>query len=159
VAYHLFEREQVVAQPLADVFGFFSDVNNLPRITPAALAFRFDEDPPKDLGVGAVVRYRLRISGIPVHWVTRITEWDPPHRFADVQARGPYAYWLHTHTFRAITPESTLARDRVIYRIPMGVAGEIARRVFVERQLKRIFDYREEAFEPALRSLVAGGPC
>lgn len=155
MAYHLYEREQTVAQPLADVFAFFSDATNLPRITPSALAFRFEEAPPKDLGVGAVVRYRVRIAGVPLRWVTRITEWDPPHRFADVQARGPYAYWLHTHTFTAVTPDTTLARDRVIYRMPLGIAGEIARRVFVERQLKRIFDYREQAFEPALRSLQA----
>ena len=151
MGYHVFEWEQVLELPLADVFEFVSRAENLARITPATLDFRFEGDPPAALSVGAEVRYRLRINGVPVRWTTRITEWDPPHRFADLQARGPYAYWLHTHTFGALDEKRTLMRDRVIYRVPYGILGEVARRVFVAAELRRIFEYREVAFEAALR--------
>ncbi len=152
VGFHVFEREQVLDLPQPEVFDFFSDARNLSLITPPSLGFRFEVPPPPELAVGAEVRYRIRISGIPVRWTTRIREWDPPHRFADLQARGPYAYWLHTHTFVEIAAGRTLMRDRVIYRVPLGPLGELARVVFVAPQLKKIFDYREGAFETALRS-------
>ncbi|HEV1997000.1 MAG TPA: SRPBCC family protein [Candidatus Dormibacteraeota bacterium] len=151
MAFHVFEREQVLDLPQRDVFRFFSDAGNLRLITPAALAFKFEEPPPDQLEVGSEIRYRIKVAGIPVRWTTRIREWDPPHRFADLQARGPYAYWLHTHTFSEIDGGRTLMRDRVIYRVPFGPVGEVARRVFVEPQLKLIFDYRENAFGPAIR--------
>ena len=137
--------------PQHDVFTFFSDARNLRVITPASLDFKFEEAPPEDLEVGSEIRYRIRVAGLPVRWKTRIREWDPPHRFADLQAGGPYAYWLHTHTFSDIGEDRTLMRDRVIYRVPLGPIGEVVRRLFVAPQLKRIFDYRERAFGPAVR--------
>jgi len=151
VAFHVFEREQVLDMPQSDVFGFFSDAGNLRLITPASLDFQFEEAPPENLEVGSEIRYRIRVARLPVRWKTRIREWDPPHRFADLQARGPYAYWLHTHTFSDIGEDRTLMRDRVIYRVPFGPIGEVVRRLFVAPQLKRIFDYRERAFGPAIR--------
>ena len=147
----MFEREQVLELPLDDVFKFVSSAQNLARITPSSLEFRFEGEPPAELSVGAEIRYRLKISGVPVRWTTRITEWDPPHRFADLQARGPYAYWLHTHSFSALDEGRTLMRDRVIYRVPYGFLGEVARRVFVRAQLRSIFEYRELAFDAVLR--------
>ena len=155
MGFHVFEREQVLDLPIDDVFRFFSAAENLERITPPSVGFRFDAPPPAELSVGAEIRYRLRIMGLPIRWTTRITEWDPPHRFADVQDRGPYRYWLHTHSFEQVAPGRTLMRDRVIYQVPMGFLGEVARRVFVVGQLRRIFDYRERAVAPALRGVSA----
>lgn len=150
MGFHVFEREQVVDQPVGVVFDFMGRAANLERITPDAVHFQFDGTPPSKLSVGTQIRYRLRISGVPVHWTTRITEWDPPHRFADLQARGPYAYWLHTHTFTALTETRTLMRDRVIYKVPFGPLGEVARRVFVARRLRQVFDHRERVLPAAL---------
>lgn len=158
MAFHVFEREQVIDAPQGDVFRFFADAGNLRRITPAALDFKFEEPPPPQLGAGSEIHYRIRVAGLPVRWMTRIREWDPPHRFADLQVRGPYAYWLHTHTFSEIDGGRTLMRDRVIYRVPFGPLGEVARRVFVDPQLKQIFDYRESAFGPAMRGEVPPKP-
>ena len=39
----------------------------------------------------------------------------------------------------------TLVRDRVDYALPVGLAGELARRAFVGRDLERIFDFRRDA--------------
>ena len=150
VGFHVLDREQVLKLPLTEVFGFFSDAANLRRITPPELDFKFEAPPPHPMHAGAEIRYRIRVAGVPVRWTTLIKEWDPPHRFSDLQARGPYAYWLHTHTFSEIAPGRTLMRDRVIYRVPFGAPGELVRRLFVEPQLRRVFDYRERAVGPAL---------
>ena len=29
------------------------------------------------MGEGTLIRYRLRLRGIPIRWLTRIEEWDP----------------------------------------------------------------------------------
>jgi ligand-binding SRPBCC domain-containing protein len=94
------------------------------------------------MGPGTLIRYRLRVRWMPVGWLTAIREWDPPHRFVDEQLRGPYALWHHTHTFERDGDDATIMRDVVRYALPFGPLGEIARRLFVGRDLDEIFDFR-----------------
>ena len=56
---------------------------------------------------------------------------------------------MHTHTFEP-RPGGTLIRDHVVYRMPLGPLGEIARRALIGRDLERIFDYRRDAIERML---------
>jgi ligand-binding SRPBCC domain-containing protein len=103
--------------------------------------------------VGTLIQYRLRLHRLSLNWLTSIQAWEPPQRFVDVQVRGPYALWHHTHTFApwAGGAGSTLMRDVVRYAIGFGPLGEIARRAVVTRDLEAIFDFRAEAVAERLR--------
>lgn len=46
-------------------------------------------------------------------------------------------------------------RDRVLYRIPFGPLGRAVDRLFVRRDLARIFDYRRDAVAARLSSGAA----
>ena len=139
---HVLEREQRLPAPPEAVFGFFADARNLEAITPPLLRFRVVTPDPIVMRVGAVIQYRLRLRGIPVNWLTTIQEWDPPHRFVDVQLRGPYALWHHTHDLADDGEGGTFMRDTVRYAIGLGPLGALAHRLFVRRDLERIFDFR-----------------
>ena len=134
------ERTQRVPTPLPETFEFFADPRNLEAITPAWLRFQILEA-PECLERGSLLRYRLRIFGIPISWRTEITEWTPPRGFVDEQLRGPYRLWIHEHR---LEPDGggTIVRDRIRYRIPLGPVGRLAGRLFVRRWLDEIFDYR-----------------
>jgi ligand-binding SRPBCC domain-containing protein len=138
----ILEREQRLPGSPADVFEFFADARNLEAITPPLLRFRVVTPDPIATGRGTLIRYRLRLHGVPVGWLTEITEWDPPHRFVDEQVKGPYALWQHTHTFEADGDAATIMRDVVRYRIGFGPLGTLADRIVVRRDLEAIFDYR-----------------
>lgn len=126
-------------KPLASVFPFFADAGNLERITPAWVNFKILTPGPIEMRSGALIDYRIRIRGVPVGWQTRITAWDPPRRFEDVQVRGPYVLWEHEHTFEEVDG-GTLCRDRVRYRAPLGF---ILHSLLVDRDVRRIFEYRQ----------------
>ena len=85
----------------------------------------------------------MALHRIPVRWLTRIETWEPPLRFVDRQIRGPYAFWEHSHSFEPVA-EGTLIRDRIRYRIPFGILGDLAQLLVVRRDLERIFDYRRD---------------
>jgi ligand-binding SRPBCC domain-containing protein len=136
--YHL-RREATLDCPLEELFSFFADARNLETMTPSWLHFRILSPLPVEMKVGALIRYRLRLHGIPISWTTRITVWDPPWRFVDEQLSGPYRMWVHEHTFEA-TATGTLARDHVRYRV---YGGALVNRFLVRRDLERVFDYRQ----------------
>ncbi len=148
---HLLEREQRVQAPLERTFDVYSNASNLAVITPPWLGFQITSELPIEMREGALISYRLRLHAIPVRWTTRIENWDPPHRFTDLQLSGPYALWHHTHEFES-EGDATVIRDRVRYRIGYGPLGTVAHRLFVLRDLKRIFDYRRDA----TAELIAG---
>ena len=135
------ERTQTIpgAGP-GDVFAFFSDPRNLARITPHWLSFRI-HSAPSTLGAGSRLEYRIRWMFLPIRWVTRITRWEPPFEFEDVQEKGPYACWVHTHRFRE-TAGGVEMRDHVEYVLPFGPLGRLVHRLGVRRQLEGIFDFR-----------------
>jgi ligand-binding SRPBCC domain-containing protein len=146
---HVIERRQRVRRPPEEVFAFFADAFNLERITPPWLRFRVVAA-PDEMRRGALIRYRLRLRGVPVSWVARIEEWQPDRRFADLQLRGPYRYWRHEHDFEPDPSGGTLIRDTVRYALPAGFLGELVHRSLVRRDLERIFDFRERAVARAL---------
>jgi ligand-binding SRPBCC domain-containing protein len=142
---HVFEREQRVELPLARAFEFYGDAHNLEAITPPWLGFEVTTPAPVLMRAGTLLDYRLKLHRVPVRWRTRIEVWEPPHRFVDAQLSGPYALWEHTHEFEAAGEDTTVIRDRVRYGLPLGPLGELAHRLFVRRDVERIFDYRREA--------------
>jgi ligand-binding SRPBCC domain-containing protein len=98
---------------------------------------------------GARIDYRLSLFGVPFGWRTVIEAWEPERRFVDVQEAGPYRRWHHTHTFED-APGGTLVGDRVEYELPLGPLGEVARALFVERQIATIFEHRRAVIERLL---------
>lgn len=126
---------------LERVFAFFSDAGNLDAITPSWVGFRILTPLPLAMRAGARIEYRLRLAGVPISWRTRIATWDPPRGFVDVQERGPYALWEHTHGF-APCGDGVLMHDRVRYALPLGALGRLAHLLAVRAALAAIFDHR-----------------
>ena len=151
------ERTQVLPGRPEDVFAFFADAHNLETITPPFLRFRVVTPAPLEMGLGTLIQYRLRIHGLPISWLTSIQAWEPPHRFVDVQVRGPYALWHHTHLLEPHA-DGTLMRDVVRYALPLGPLGDLAHALVVRRDLERIFDYRAEASPSKMRLTPGRSP-
>lgn len=139
---HLLRATMRIRRPVEEIFPFFAAAENLERITPPELRFRIVTPLPIDMREGALIDYRLRLSGVPFGWRTEITGWDPPRSFTDAQLRGPYHTWIHRHAFEP-DGEETLMTDEVRYRLPLWPFGEVALPV-VRRQLWRIFTHRAE---------------
>ena len=128
----------LLRSPREQVFDFFSRAENLDLLTPPWLHFSILTPLPIEMGQGTLISYRIRLRGIPVRWVSEITEWEPLRRFTDTQVRGPYHRWVHNHVFEE-TADGTLVSDEVSYRVP---GGALVNRLFVAGELQRVFDYR-----------------
>ena len=158
-----FQAEQWAPYPIEQVFAFFSDPANLPRILPPSQQARIDRVrlvPPTDGGVGAGVGTEVEISLCPApflpiraNWVARIIAFSRNQFFEDEQLQGPFANWHHRHEFESRTQAGqagTILRDIVEFEAGFGVFGKIAEALFIQRQLRGTFAHRQQALPTLL---------
>jgi len=143
---YVLRREQWIERPIDEVFAFFADAHNLEQITPPWVGFKILSMSTESIEEGTIIRYRLRLHGIPVHWQTNICQWNPPLSFVDEQTSGPYKKWRHTHTFEAHGSRTRMT-DEVQYSLPFGILGRIVHLFKVRHDVVRIFDYRRQRID------------
>ena len=140
------ESNQFINKPIEEVFQFFSKPENLSVITPAKLGFKILSPNPIKMEVGRLIDYNIYLMGIPIHWRTLITDYEPPNMFVDQQIKGPYAIWHHTHTFHK-GKGGVEIKDRVVYSIPFGFLGRLLNYLWIKRDLNNIFLYRKKVID------------
>jgi ligand-binding SRPBCC domain-containing protein len=140
------EYELFVPKPLAEVWAFFSRPQNLEQMTPEQVSFHIlSPDADQQMYPGMIIQYTIApLLGIPMHWITEITQIKHHEFFIDDQRVGPYALWHHQHHFKAVEG-GTLMTDILHYQVPFGPLGSLANTLFVERMVDQIFSYREAA--------------
>ena len=138
--------KQYINKPLEVVFEFFSKPENLEMITPASLSFNILTPTPIKMGKGSLIDYTIRLFGIPIHWRTLISDYEPPFRFVDQQIKGPYTFWHHTHTFQSVDGGVEII-DKVKYSLPMGWLGTLVHSIWVRKDLEKIFEYRKTVIQ------------
>jgi ligand-binding SRPBCC domain-containing protein len=70
--------------------------------------------------------------------------------------RGPFAYWQHIHSVRAVDqfgPGVTVVTDEIDYEVPLGSLGRLAHQFFLRRQIESAFAFRRQAVTAALASV------
>ncbi len=145
---HTFNTSMSLPLPRDQVFAFFADATNLQRITPPELGFAMVTPHPIDLCEGTRIEYRLHLFGLPFAWQSEIQRWNPPEEFVDIQLRGPYKRWVHTHRFW-VEHGVTIIEDEVQYALPYWPLDELVYPL-VRLQLARIFRYRQQAIQTCL---------
>lgn len=152
------KKKQFLPISMEEAWEFFSSPKNLKDITPPHMRFDIQYISGNNkMYQGQIIRYKLQpVPGIPVNWTTEITHVNEPYFFVDEQRFGPYALWHHQHHFKEVEGGVEMT-DEVNYAIPFGVIGQIANRIFVEKQVNNIFDYRFNVLEKMFnkKSVVA----
>ena len=145
---HSLTFRQELSTDLQTAWKFFSDPNNLARITPASMQFKVPSEFHRpDTYAGQIICYRVSpLWNIPMTWVTEITHVNAPHFFVDEQRKGPYKFWHHQHHFEE-TENGVLMRDILHYEIPFGIIGDRADAWLVRKKVMGIFEFRKEVLE------------
>lgn len=91
---------------------------------------------------GSVAEFRVPMGPLKRRWVAEHRGFIPGRQFQDVQLRGPFAEWRHTHTTEPDKNGASRLIDEIEFRLPFGFAGRMLGAGFAQRQLRRVFQYR-----------------
>ncbi len=147
-AIYQLKTNQHIPASLDRVWDFISSPRNLKKITPEHMGFQITNEPiAEKMYAGMIIAYKVSpILGIPMDWVTEITQVQDKEYFVDEQRVGPYAIWHHQHRLTPIEG-GVLMEDIISYKPPFGILGAIANNILIKGQLKTIFDFRFTAVE------------
>ncbi|MCL5269282.1 MAG: TIGR01777 family oxidoreductase [bacterium] len=99
---------------------------------------------------GSRVQLRVPLGPWRFHWVLEHHGYVEGHQFRDMQIRGPFAIWVHTHRFMREENGSSLVEDRIEYKLPFGRLGRVLAEEAIYRKLARVFVYRHAVTEQDL---------
>lgn len=139
---------QKIPITLDAAWDFFSSPANLQKITPDNMGFKIISKHHGDkMYPGQIIEYTVKpLLGIPLYWMTEITQVQDKKFFIDEQRYGPYSLWHHQHHFKEIDGGVEMT-DIIHYKLPLWIIGDIGNTILVKNQLKNIFDYRFKKVE------------
>jgi ligand-binding SRPBCC domain-containing protein len=140
-------REQWFPISIDEAWDFFSSPKNLNDITPEDLVFEIKSEVPEKMYQGMFIIYSIKpLLNIPMKWVTEITHVEEKKYFVDEQRVGPYNIWHHEHHFEQ-KDGGVLMKDILHYDVGKSFLGTIASKLFVDKKVQAIFDYRYKVLE------------
>ena len=135
----MFSHEFTVAAPREKVAQFHRRRQSLVEITPPPIIVRIQSG-PEVLSAGDELRFTLWLGPFPIRWHAAI-EAVSDAGFADRQLSGPFAHWVHRHTFLASGEGLTTVRDEIEYVYRRHLVWGFVGRLFV-LGLPVLFAYR-----------------
>jgi ligand-binding SRPBCC domain-containing protein len=132
------------------LFAWHAEPEALERLTPPWEHARVIRRTGTIRDIGSRVEIRVRIGPLWRSWISEHTAYEEGRMFRDIQIKGPFARWEHTHIFEPDGPHACYLEDRVEYALPLGALGRIVAGRYVRRKLDRLFKYRHEFTAAAL---------
>lgn len=148
MAFYQLIKTQELPASVAEVWDFISSPANLKEITPQHMGFQVTHNSGAEkMYPGMIILYKVKpLLGIPLTWMTEITQVKDQSYFVDEQRIGPYKIWHHQHRIEPIAGGVRMT-DIVTYQPPFGFLGAIANTLLIKKELQHIFEYRSTALE------------
>jgi ligand-binding SRPBCC domain-containing protein len=105
--------------------------------------------------LGETVTWQARHFGITWSLTSRITVAEPPTRFVDEQAAGPFRSFRHEHRFEPIAGGTRLIDDWQ-HVAPFGPIGRLVDRLVLARYMRRLLETRNRALKAEAESAASG---
>ena len=93
------------------------------------------------INLGEFVTWRATHFGILQKLTSKITEYERPYHFQDVQVKGAFKYFIHDHTFKLLDGK-IIMEDCFDFKSPFGFIGSIFDKFILTNYLKKFLEER-----------------
>lgn len=98
------------------------------------------------IGLNETVTYQGKHLGVRQKLTSQVTEFDPPHFFADEMKKGAFESMRHEHYFHA-TEEGTIMKDVFKFEAPLGILGTLANKLFLKTYMTNFLKGRNRTLK------------
>ena len=95
------------------------------------------------IGMNESVTWRAKHFGIYQNLTSKITEFDKPNYFVYEMQEGVFKQFKHEHHFAELNGV-TLMTDIFNYKSPLGLLGELADKIFLEKYMTELLIKRNQ---------------
>jgi ligand-binding SRPBCC domain-containing protein len=138
----------------AQVFGWYTDLENVRRMTPPELHLRIlrAETP---LRAGSRVLFSIRPKFIPleINWLLQVEAFEEGARFSERLITGPFEHWVHRHEFHPTEGGGCRLVDHIEWDKPAFLVRAVASDEYINSKLMETFHFRERVLRAAFESV------
>jgi ligand-binding SRPBCC domain-containing protein len=135
----IFEHESVIPAAAEKVFAFHERPDALTLLIPPGEPIRVIEH-TGGIRDGARVVLQMGYPPFAITWIAIHQGYIEGRQFQDLQQKGPFRYWLHTHTITPLTPDSCRLQDHIEFEILFSPLLN----PLIRQKLLRTFIYRHQ---------------
>lgn len=133
-----FTHRSHVEAPAQEVFNWHKRPGALERLTPEWEPL---EVVSRTGGIQPGDRVEIKTStwGIPLRMLIEHRDYIEGQQFRDVQIKGPFKTWIHTHRVQPVDADSCDIIDTIEYDPPLGALGRTFAQSYVRKMVGRLF--------------------
>ncbi len=147
---HVYVKQTKINVPVETLFRWHTENDAVLRLTPPWVRLEPVHRSGDGIGKGVTVQFRLRVLGMPLTWESEHVQYRENNLFTDVQTKGPFTKWEHTHRFIPMADgDSTTMEDSIVFKLPFGLLSRPFYGIF-RKKLERIFTYRHRVLKQDL---------
>ncbi len=130
-----------IPAPADEVFQWHVRPGAFRRLTPPWERIRL-VDAGNGVAEGSRAEIEMSLGPFRKRWTAEHRDIVPGQQFRDIQVRGPFAHWQHTHTISPDGTDASWLEDRIEFAPPWGAIGWSLGIPWIHRKLRATFDYR-----------------
>jgi len=138
---NIFKKQLEITAPVEEVFKWHARPGAIERLSPPWDPLEIISQ-TGGINIGAEVKMKLKAGPIPIKWHARHVDYQENVLFQDIQVKGPFSKWNHTHRFKSLDRTKCILEDTIEYALPFHPIGTAVMAPFVKKKLKQIFTYR-----------------
>ena len=137
-----FVKRSRITTPAHEVFAWHERSDAFELLTPPWERVELLERTGGIDQIGSRLVLRVGTPPLRLRWVAEHTHYERGRMFRDIQVKGPFARWEHTHLVEPDGSNACWLEDRIEYDLPLGWPGQLLGGWLVRRKLERLFEYR-----------------
>lgn len=94
---------------------------------------------------GDTTTLQMKVGPLKINWVAEHHDFKQDEQFCDLQVKGPFRHWDHTHQFEG-SENAAMLTDHIAFALPGGAIVRLVGQRSVTRKLARVFAYRHRIF-------------
>lgn len=137
-----FTKSVIIKTDINKLFEFHRDTNNLNLISPKFIKSEINYITDIPLIKGSEISLKVKMFVLYNEWIVKISECNPPYLIKDLQVKGLFKHWHHSHKFEE-TKQGIKMTDEIEFLPPFGFMGYLAL-PFIYFSLYLMFNYRHK---------------